>query len=120
MASNSRSLVMDAHHQSQHKELSLGVENEYQNNVNDRNIPVSIRVGLRNGQQPCVDKCYNQFVEEWYGKTHGGFEGVCKQLAQVATNADLLRLYCCDSTNCGVATEVKGQSRSFSLMGTTF
>ncbi|KAI1441047.1 hypothetical protein F5Y02DRAFT_318197 [Annulohypoxylon stygium] len=107
---------MAVHHRSQPNELSLGIEERCGEEVDDRFYPNQIRIGARDGQQPCVDRCYNQFVEEWYGKTHGGFPGVCSQLADRQPSTELWRLYCCDSTNCGVVTEVKGQSPSVDLI----
>ncbi|KAI1088963.1 hypothetical protein F5B19DRAFT_400889 [Rostrohypoxylon terebratum] len=107
---------MAVKHRSQPKELRLGIEKRCGEEVDDRFYPNQIRIGIRDGQQPCVDRCYNQFVEEWYGKTHGGFPGVCSQLADRQPSTELWRLYCCDSTNCGVVTEVKGQSPSVDLI----
>ena len=103
---------MDAHDRSQPNELNLGIKERCGDEVSDGFYPDQIRISIRDGQQPCVNKCYNEFVEEWYGKTHGGFAGVCNQLAGHQHSTELWRLYCCDSTNCGVVTEVKGQSRS--------
>ncbi|KAI0882636.1 uncharacterized protein GGS22DRAFT_191226 [Annulohypoxylon maeteangense] len=107
---------MEFRHQSQTNELDLSMKKAYRDKVSDGNILGLVRVDIRDGQQPCVDKCYNQFVEEWHEKTHGGFEGVCNQLAHIEPNTELLKLYCCDSINCGVATEVKGQSPSVDLI----
>ncbi|KAI1214279.1 uncharacterized protein F4807DRAFT_119996 [Annulohypoxylon truncatum] len=107
---------MDVCQQRRPNKLGRSIKQGHQDRVIQRNILGPGRIGLRDGQQPCVNKCYNQFVEEWYGKTHGGFESVCDQLAHVESDTELLRLYCCDSTNCGVATEVKGQSPSVDLI----
>ncbi|KAI1410057.1 hypothetical protein F5Y13DRAFT_192803 [Hypoxylon sp. FL1857] len=75
----------------------------------DESVPA--KIGLSN-PTACIDACFHQFVEEWSGKTHGSFEDVCDQLSNVEPNTELWKLYCCDSTNCGVKTERIGQSPS--------
>ncbi|KAI2471524.1 hypothetical protein F4781DRAFT_429210 [Annulohypoxylon bovei var. microspora] len=107
---------MDFHQRIHLDELGLRVKKDYRDKDNENDALRPVQVGYRDGQQPCVNKCFNQFVDEWYGKTHGDFESVCNQLAHLEPNTELLRLYCCDSTNCGVATEMKGQSPSVDLI----
>lgn len=72
-------------------------------------------IGLKNAQE-CIGACFDQFLDEWFKKTGGGFEDVCKQLSQLEPNRELWELYCCDSTYCGVWAPVKGKSRSSTLM----
>ncbi|KAI0133431.1 hypothetical protein F4776DRAFT_136532 [Hypoxylon sp. NC0597] len=76
----------------------------------DDSVPA--KIGLSN-PTACIDACFHQFVDEWSRKTHGSFEDVCNQLSShPGPNTELWKLYCCDSTNCGVKTEQTGQSPS--------
>lgn len=110
---------MDFHQGPNRDELNLGNSEDDRGKIN-RNVDISpTPFALRDGPE-CVDKCFDQFVGEWYGKIHGDFESVCNQLAHVEPNTELWKLYCCDSTNCGVYTGEKGQSRSLSLTGNIF
>ncbi|KAI1106442.1 hypothetical protein F4804DRAFT_330237 [Jackrogersella minutella] len=106
---------MDFHQGRNLDELSLGNREDDRDKVK-RNVDMSpTLLNLRDGLE-CVDKCFDQFVGEWSEKIHGGFEGVCNQLAHVEPNTELWKLYCCDSTNCGVYTGEKGQSPSVDLI----
>ncbi|OTA96345.1 hypothetical protein M434DRAFT_27999 [Hypoxylon sp. CO27-5] len=85
-------------------------ENRRREQKEDDSVPA--KIGLSN-PTACIDACFHQFVDEWSGKTHGSFEDVCNQLSlHSGPNTELWKLYCCDSTNCGVKTEQTGQSPS--------
>ncbi|KAI1762553.1 hypothetical protein GGR53DRAFT_414598 [Hypoxylon sp. FL1150] len=72
-------------------------------------------IGLKDAAE-CINACYEDFVGEWYEKTEGGFEGVCKQLSQVEPNTELWGLYCCNSDYCGVRADVQGKDPSVDLI----
>ncbi|KAI0830900.1 hypothetical protein F5Y06DRAFT_204123 [Hypoxylon sp. FL0890] len=76
----------------------------------DDSVPA--KIGLSN-PTACIDACFHQFVNEWSAKIQGSFEDICNHLSSHAgPNTELWKLYCCDSTNCGVKTETTGQSPS--------
>ncbi|KAI1780796.1 hypothetical protein F4818DRAFT_17427 [Hypoxylon cercidicola] len=94
---------------------SVSREEGHQYKVREDSSLVPADIGLKNAQA-CIGACFEQFVDEWYKRTNGGFEEVCKQLSQAEPNTDLWTLYCCDSTYCGVWAPVKGKSPSVDLI----
>ncbi|KAI1374862.1 hypothetical protein F4677DRAFT_159322 [Hypoxylon crocopeplum] len=71
--------------------------------------------GTRNAQA-CITACYDQFVDDWEKKIQGGFDEVCNQLSHGQPSTELWKLYCCDSTSCGVWISEVGQSPSVDLI----
>lgn len=84
--------------------------------VHKMNGAVPADIGLQD-PEACVRACYDLFVEEWLGKTHGTFEDVCYELAHMQPDTELWELYRCDSTYCGVWANETGESRSLDLIG---
>ncbi|KAI0131113.1 hypothetical protein F4814DRAFT_457012 [Daldinia grandis] len=72
-------------------------------------------IGLEN-PKACIAACFKQFIDGLYEDPRESLEDVCNQLSHVQSNTELWKLYCCDSTFCGVRTSEKGQSPNVDLI----
>ncbi|KAI1471946.1 uncharacterized protein F4812DRAFT_200124 [Daldinia caldariorum] len=81
----------------------------------ESNGPNPADIGLQN-PEACITACFDLFVYELREDPNGNFEDVCRLLSNSQPNTELWKLYCCDSTFCGVWTGEKGQSPNVDLI----
>lgn len=103
---------MDSHQRTDFNQFSVGRRGNHRDK-NKGNDPNPADIGLQN-PKACIAACFKQFVNGLYDDPREDLEDVCNQLSHVRPNTELWKLYCCDSTFCGVWTSEKGQSRQLS------
>ncbi|KAI1804578.1 hypothetical protein F4811DRAFT_274990 [Daldinia bambusicola] len=81
----------------------------------ESNGPNPADIGLQN-PEACIAACFDVFVYELLEGRSENFEDVCRLLSNIQPDTELWRLYCCDSTFCGVWTGEKGQSPNVDLL----
>ncbi|KAI8960589.1 hypothetical protein F5Y11DRAFT_261818 [Daldinia sp. FL1419] len=93
----------------------FGVVGKGNHHKNKSNEPVPANIGLQN-PRACIAACYKLFVDGISNDTQGDLEDVCNQLSHFRSNTELWKLYCCDSTFCGVRIPEKGQDPNVDLI----
>ncbi|KAI0181687.1 hypothetical protein GGR52DRAFT_50951 [Hypoxylon sp. FL1284] len=106
---------MEAQGENSTDESTTHVEVDHRYNADGDNSVGPADIGLKNAGA-CIGACFDQFMDGWYRETGGGFEDVCKQLSGTEPDTELWKLYCCDSTYCGVWAPTKGKSPSVDLI----
>ncbi|KAI1644839.1 uncharacterized protein F4817DRAFT_318330 [Daldinia loculata] len=105
---------MDSHQRTDFNQFSVGRRGNHRDK-NKGNDPNPADIGLQN-PKACIAACFKQFVNGLYDDPREDLEDVCNQLSHVRPNTELWKLYCCDSTFCGVWTSEKGQSPNVDLI----
>ena len=103
---------MDLHRRTDFSQFNIN-EREDHGYRSESNVANPADIGLQN-PEACITACFQQFVYGLSEDPSDNFEDVCNQLSNVQPNTELWKLYCCDSTFCGVWTGEKGQSRQLS------
>ncbi|OTB14745.1 hypothetical protein K445DRAFT_23271 [Daldinia sp. EC12] len=105
---------MDLHRRTDSSQFNIS-EREDHGYRSESNVANPADIGLQN-PEACITACFQQFVYGLSEDPSDNFEDVCNQLSNVQPNTELWKLYCCDSTFCGVWTGEKGQSPNVDLI----
>ncbi|KAI1656542.1 hypothetical protein F4813DRAFT_390583 [Daldinia decipiens] len=105
---------MDLHRRANFNQFSVSGRGNHRDKYKG-NDPNPADIGLQN-PKACIAACFKQFVDGLYEDPRKNLEDVCNRLSNVRPNTELWKLYCCDSTFCGVWTGKKGQSPNVDLI----